>query len=158
MPRPPQKRKTIMPRLPRQRRPRTMPRNFQIYLLKKLFTKANADRGDLWDEMDNIEWGDVDGKWSYEENLGMLEQNYPQYNWRIFKPETPKATWEQAVNERTGSVVYKGTFVVKPHTVKVGKKRYVLGRIQVSVDKSWIGRKARIFIRIPEDAVEAKIS
>jgi hypothetical protein len=115
--------------------------------------KANAERLDLWNEMDNVEWGDVDAKGSYEENLDLLERYYPQYSWRIFKPETRKATWKQEVNERTGSVVYKRTFVVKPHTVKVGKKRYVLGRIQVSVDKSWIGRKARIFIRIPEDEV-----
>jgi len=63
-----------------------MPKNLQIYNFKQIFLKANRDFDDPSAEMDNIDWEAViDSTLSFGENLHNLEENYPQYRWRVPK-------------------------------------------------------------------------
>ena len=129
---------------------RNMPIPLQIFNLKRRFLSANAVLDDPHAEMDEIDWKAIDSTLRFSENLHLFEQNYPQYNWRIQKKEKSlRDEWQ--VREASGSkyLVYSTKVAIKPHKVKAKNKSYLHGRIQLTVDRKWIDRKAKIIVRIP---------
>ena len=130
-----------------------MPIPLQIYNFKRVFLKANPYLEDPYAEMYNIDWkGILDNTLHFMENVRNLEEEYPQYRWRVPKknkaPEKTQHDWKK-FGVRGNFVVYTTKAEIKPHKVKAKHRTYLHGRIQVTVDRKWIGRKAMVSVRVP---------
>lgn len=143
-----------------------MPKNLQIYLLKKRFLKANADRNDNSAEMDNIDWDIIDSTAHLPENLQLLANQYPEYNWgkKTHEEEiteegensmkqllegTQISEWEEYV--QTHQRVFMREVRIKSHKIKLGGKQYTYGRIQVMTPPKLIGFGAVITVTVTND-------
>jgi hypothetical protein len=126
-----------------------MPINLQIRTFKRIFLKANTHyEDDPSAEMDNIDWEKaLDSTLGFEENLQNLEQEYPQYLWRVPKRNPKKAKQEWRKDLRKGHTIYTKKVEIKSQKVKTKGRVYVVGRIQVTTDKKWVGRMAKILVR-----------
>jgi hypothetical protein len=132
-----------------------MPKSLQIHNFKRAFLRANSYLKDPYAEMDNIDWeGILDSTYHFEENIRNLEEAYPQYRWKV--PEKRKELerirpeWKKFA-VRDDFDVYTTKVEIKPHKVKAKHRAYLHGRIQVTVDRKWIGRKATVSVRIPAE-------
>jgi hypothetical protein len=129
-----------------------MPLKLQIYTLMKIFCKANEHYGDPIAEMDNIDWlAYIQDDLNFQENLETFERNYPDYLWSIPKTQKEKKQmWHKEFDPKTNSYIYTMNTKIKPHETNSKSKTYKHGRIQVTVNKKWIGYKAKISVRIPK--------
>jgi len=125
-----------------------MPINLQICNLKRIFLRENRHLKDPSAEMYNIDWeATVDSTLGLDENIQSFEQEYPQYLWRvpIGNPRKAKQEWRKLM--RKDCIIYTKKVEIKSQKVKAKGRVYVVGRIQVTTDKKWIGRKAKILVR-----------
>jgi len=146
-------RETIVMRELKSKKHRRMPVSLQIHNLKRVFVRANPYLEDPYAEMDNIDWVEIlDKTLHFDENLHNFEEEYPQYRWRVPKkkksPEKTRHEWKK-VAVRNKINVYTTKVEIKPHKVKAKNRTYLHGRIQVSVDKKWIGCRATISVGVP---------
>jgi len=123
-----------------------MPINLQICTLKRIFLRANRHLKDPSAEMYNIGWETLDSTLGLDENIQSFEEEYPQYLWRVPNREV-KQEWEEEFDSEGNSIGFTKRVEVKPNKVKSKGKFYVVGRIQVTTDKKWIGRMAKILVR-----------
>lgn len=152
-----------------------MPLGLQKYNIKRIFNRLNPneepDNLD-WDVLDseccfsenrdNMKRGNPQYKWdplehiirkaeaqekAYNERLRMdagLDPEYSEENSEeSFSKKNPDTNWqvEQTDLGETHSTIVE----IKPHTAGKGKK-YHYGRIQLIVDPSWVGFKAKITV------------
>ena len=143
----------------RNEKKREMPIGFQIWNIKRLFEAANAGLSS-----DYIDFDLIDNEASYSENLEIIKEGHPQFRWKAPKemkksPAKEKIHW---IKHSTDSyVVYMAKVPIKSHIIKrkvrskrIGETKYVwhkhYGRIQVVVDKEWIGEDATVIVRMPQ--------
>jgi len=170
-----------------------MPKGLQIYMFKKLFLKCNAWRAretassrtpfDVSAEMDNVDWDAVlEDDATFNENLGNLKQNYPEYDWHDWEAEElerareQEMIWHEMANseperepddsipeddaepEDTGGWHIEQTdeydihsieVEIGPHRTRSKGRRYLYGRIQLSVSEDWVGLPAKISVSVP---------
>jgi len=131
---------------------RPMPKNLQIFLLKKKY-------GDL----DQIDWESIiDEGLTFPENASLVEENYiddinrAQYEsgYKTESEKKAKAAWSREQRalkdwqvERTDdSEIHLLEVEILPHRVKVKGREYTYGRIQSCCDPKFIGLRAKITI------------
>jgi len=132
-----------------------MPKSLQIRNFKRVFLRANPYLEDPYAEMENIDWeGIVDDTLRFGENMENLEEEYPRYRWRVPRknkaPEKARHEWKK-IAVRDDFDVYTTKVEIKPHKVKAKHRTYLHGRIQVTVNRKWIGRKATVSVCIPAE-------
>jgi len=150
----------------RKRTHRVMPRNLQIRMFTHSFLKANRNYADPEAELDRIEpWDYVSPDESYRENLETLKKYLHQYRWEIPKKKKKKTStrdlrfWDKRGTDSLE--VFTTSVTIKRHEVHTKRKnksgntirkyKKLYGRIQLTVpDKAWIGREAKIIVRIPK--------
>jgi hypothetical protein len=138
-----------------------MPLGLQLHVLRKNLAKLNPWLEDV-DLVPHVsiggtlnpeeEWEDyVDPDASFPENLDDLERQFPSVKWRVPKITENKPLRMKPIvlrDEEGVSLQYK--FIIKPHRPTAKGKRYNRGRIQISLDKSLIGRFAIVQIYVPK--------
>jgi len=100
-------------------------------------------------------WQDeVDPALSLPENIDDLEKRYPNVHWRAPKkpPRSDKPIQWKDEDFQAGQYgnyyeMHAGV-TVKPHPTRAKGKLYTCGRIQLTVDKRYIGRTAEVHIII----------
>lgn len=142
--------------------PRHMPLQLQIYILKKNLLRYNPDIIDDPYLIPNPsmhrdeEWTEHLDEMSLPENIGALEQIFPNVQWR--KPYEEKypqrerryINWKVTSSREDPFTTYTTEVTIKPQEFKAKGKTYLHGRIQLIVDQKWIDRKAKISINIPK--------
>jgi len=134
------------------RKRRLMPKNLQIFLLKKRY-------GDL----DQIDWQSiVDGGLTFPENVCSIEQYYmdeinrAQYE-SGYKTESEKqaqAEWSQElralkawhIEQEDDAEIHSVEVEIVPHKVRVRGKEYTYGRIQSCCNAKLIGLRAKVTV------------
>jgi hypothetical protein len=126
-----------------------MPIALQKYIIRKIFLKANNGlyRGVQWELDHNVDWNYLDSKGTLPENISLMERHYGQYRWRIPVTEREHRTscWRN-ISAREDMDIYTLNTEIKRQIVRAKGKRYVVGRIQVTTDKKWIGCRAKITV------------
>lgn len=130
-----------------------MPKALQIENFKRLFLRANDDYDDPDAEMANIDFENaVEDDLSFRENLRNFEEQYPQYRWKVPKKNPlgeERPVWKSKFDLEGNTVAYTAIVLVKPHRVTAKNRTYLHGRIQATVDRKWIGCKAKVSIQVP---------
>jgi hypothetical protein len=137
---------------------RPMPEGLQIYNLKRLFYKLNPGGN-----FEDIDLDLIDPTASFPENLEIIKGENWRYRWEI-KKRKKKARVKNIIHWKhrcpNGTHYYTSSVPIKQHAMTIKQKnskgrtkeyKKLYGRIQVIVDKKWIGRDAKIIVRIPDD-------
>jgi hypothetical protein len=132
-----------------------MPEGLQIYNLKRLFYKLNPEA-----DFDDVDLDALDPEATFPENIGFIKEENRRFRWDIPRGKETQVRdlriWTPHVSSSlmiwTTSVPIKRQNMRIVRKNKAGSKRIykkTYGRIQVTVDKEWIGREAKIIVRIP---------
>jgi hypothetical protein len=137
-----------------------MPKEMQIAVIKRILRSLNPDLEDIevlppipgeWSE-----WMDyVEDDMHLDENIDVLQSHYPNVIWKAkekpLAPSKPLRMKEQ--HERAGpekdSFFLKADVLIQSHKSGAKGRTYLHGRIQLTLDKDLIGRKARVTVFIP---------
>lgn len=100
-------------------------------------------------EFEGIDWDVVEGDMYFEENLTDMQDRHPEFNWTkedVEKKMYGDKKWEDLMQEEDN--IIEKIVQVKKHKIKSGGKIYENGRIQISVDKKFIGCTAKVIVEI----------
>lgn len=114
---------------------------YQLDVLQKLFFKANVNplTEDPFIQLKKIDWSTVKADLTLAENLHILVEKYPNYNWSLYPN----------INEILADDLGIFEVEIKPLVQTVKGKEYIHGKILVTLPKHLIGSKARIVIVQP---------
>lgn len=139
--------------------PDVMPIALQIVTIQRNLEKLNPGLGDpllVWSSSHQhmVEWAEyLDPELSLPENIELLEHDLPDVQWRVKKETSPwKAVQRKHESWYAGrnsdSYLLRAIAIVQPHKVKAKNKTYTRGRIQLTLDKGFIGHKAKVSVFI----------
>jgi hypothetical protein len=112
---------------------------FQLDLLKKLFLKTNFDplTQDPWEALKRIDWSLVKGDLTLAGNLQALKAKYPSFSWALY----------ESIDEiLADELSHWSEHEVKPFEQEIRGKKYLRGRIQMTVRKELIGHRFRLVL------------
>jgi hypothetical protein len=118
----------------------------QVRILQKFFKKFNPEL----DFETYVDLDLLDNLATYRDNLEIVKKYHLKIIWELpRKEEMPKEAVEHNIEQKGKFTVQSYKVRIKKQAVKAKGRIYVCGRIQLTVDKELIGRRAKITVIVP---------